>query len=224
VKLLDLFFPKKCVGCGMLGKYVCDECETGLWEEEQICPVCARNSRYGTKHKYCYKPWSLDGLTCFWAYEAIAKKLITRAKYGYFYDCLNELIVQSSWLIDRPEYKEFWWFLDKKPVVVPVPLHPKRQKMRGFNQAEIIGRHIALVYNLPFANLLIRIKDTGRQVGKTRDERLNNLQNAFAIHGKITRPVLLVDDVWTTGTTMSECAKVLKNAGVKNVWGLVLAR
>lgn len=225
--LLDLIFPKKCVGCGRMGKYVCIDCEIGLWEEEQICPLCTRNSRYGLKHKYCKKPWSLDGLTCFWAYEALAKKLITKAKYYYFYDYLKELTIESGQLTMRPEFKELWWFLDQKPIVTCVPLHPKRFKERGFNQAEIIARHLAKIYDLRFTNLLQRTRDTSQQVGKSREERLRNLEGAFSVlEASILnrKSVLLVDDVWTTGTTLSECAKTLKQSGARSVWGLVLAR
>lgn len=223
---LDLIFPKKCVGCGQFGRYVCAQCQVGLWEEDQICPVCARNSRYGQKHKYCHQPWSLDGLSCFWAYEAIAKKLITRAKYNYFFDYLHELIVESSELIERPEFKELAWFIGQNPTVTAVPLHPKRLRERGFNQAEIIAKFLAKIYELRFMNLLVRTKNTEHQVGKPRSERLQNLDGAFTVRSHYSLPttVLLIDDVWTTGATMSECAKTLKQAGVKQVWGLVLAR
>jgi len=80
----------------------------GLWEEEQICPVCTRNSRYGLPHKYCHKSYGLDGLTCLWSYEGIAKKIIKKAKYKYFYDLLGELI-------NLPEGGEYFYlqkFLD----------------------------------------------------------------------------------------------------------------
>jgi competence protein ComFC len=227
MKLLDLLFPKKCIGCGKFGGYVCDECQVGIWEEDQICPVCTRNSRYGLRHKYCQKPYYLDGVSCFWAYEALARKLIIKAKFNYYFDYLSELIVNSSELLVRPEYTELAWFISQNPTTVPIPLHPKRLRERGFNQAEIIARHLSKIFGLPMAPMLQRTKNTDHQVGKSRSERLKNLEDAFQLNyikHKLPTHVLLVDDVWTTGSTMSECAKTLKKGGVKKVWGLVLAR
>ncbi len=122
-------------------------------------------------------------------------------------------------------------FLKGKPVVVPVPLHPKRLRERGFNQAETVAKALATRHVLAYdSHSLQRVKDTGHQVGRTRIERLLALEDAFSI---TPRPpldprgganILLVDDVWTTGATMNECCMTLKKAGVKKVWGLVLAR
>lgn len=226
ISFLDILFPKKCVGCGKVGKYVCSECEVGLWEEEQICPICARNSRYGLPHKYCHEPYSLDGLTCLWAYEGLAQKIIKKAKYKYFYDVLGELLVHGSEFIDRPEFNYFLKFLETKPVVVPVPLHPKRLRERGFNQAEMIAKMFSQIWHLELNDCLIRVKDTGHQTGRGRDERLGAVKDAFQLKtkGQLPKAILLVDDVWTTGATMNECCKILKKAGVKKVWGLVLAR
>lgn len=227
--LLDLLFPKKCVGCGKMGKYVCNDCEVGLWEEEQVCPVCARNSRYGLPHKYCHEPYSLDGLTCLWAYDGVARKLISRAKYKGRFDLLKFLISNFKFEINVPMFK-FNEFLKEKPVVVPVPLHPKRLRERGFNQALIISKIFSQIWHLELNDCLIRVKDTGHQVGRTRLERLEALKDAFTAPSNPPptlgggRGVVLVDDVWTTGATMNECCKTLKKAGVKKVWGLVLAR
>lgn len=228
---LDWVFPKKCVGCGRWGQYVCNMCEVGLWEEEQVCPGCGRVSRYGLKHSYCKQKSPLTGLTCFWAYEGIARKLITGAKYHFYYDFLGELISSSLSLSSRTEFAFLKKFLAGKPVVVPVPLHPRREKERGFNQAEIIAKLFAARYPLLLNSYILRrVRDTGKQVGKEREERMENIKNAFEVDLRFKnkdlrfKNVLLVDDVWTTGATMNECAKVLKRSGVEEVWGLVLAR
>ncbi|KKU02666.1 MAG: Phosphoribosyltransferase [Candidatus Amesbacteria bacterium GW2011_GWB1_47_26] len=223
MNLLDILWPKKCVNCGKFGAYVCEDCKVGLWEEEQICPVCTRNSRYGLPHKYCHKSYGLDGLTCLWSYEGIAKKIIKKAKYKYFYDLLGELI-------NLPEGGEYFYlqkFLQEKPVVVPVPLHEKRYRERGFNQAEVIAKSFAARHKLSCnSHLLFRVRDTGHQAGRERDERLKAVQGAFVItpHNSLPTTVLLIDDVWTTGATMCECCRVLKKAGIEKVWGLALAR
>jgi len=206
---------------------VCEECQVGMWEEEQICPTCCRNSRYGERHKHCRG--ELEGLTCLWAYEGIARKLITKAKYSGQFDVLEFLI--SNFPFDSAQGEQFFYFkkfLETNPIIVPVPLHPKREKERGFNQATIVASLIANRYSLVVKNLLTRVKDTGRQVGKKREERLKAMSGAFELSRDtpyvIPNTILLVDDVWTTGATLRECAKVLRRGGAKQVWGLVLAR
>lgn len=222
--LWEVLFPKKCVNCGREGKYVCSECEVGLWEEEQICPVCCRASRYGLRHKYCREPYSLDGLTALWAYEGIARRLIAKAKYTFRYDYLREFSNFNYQFSNKPEFNQFLKFLEMKPVAVAVPLYKNREKWRGFNQAEMIAKWVGETWELSTQKLLERVKDTGQQMMRNRVERLVAMEDAFRINGQVPKNILLVDDVWTSGATMRECAKVLKKSGVKKVWGLVLAR
>lgn len=157
-----------------------------------------------------------------WAYEGIARKLISNAKYRYLFNQLGELVK----LEDRVESEFFRRFLGEKPTVVPVPLHPKRERERGFNQAAVAASLFANRCSLVVNNLLIRVRETEPQVGRKREERLNSMANAFVMRSMLSVPAscLLVDDVWTTGATLRECAKTLKKAGVENVWGFVLAR
>lgn len=120
--------------------------------------------------------------------------------------------------------------VDNLPVVVPVPLHATKLRQRGFNQAELIARAMAkqrpLGMRLELApELLIRKRATESQVGYTRQQRLANLRGAFAADGAVSgRDILLVDDVFTTGTTVGECARVLRRAGAKRVWVATVAR
>ena len=116
--------------------------------------------------------------------------------------------------------------------VVPVPLHSRKQAQRGFNQAELISR-VALKQIAPpgrFAlctDVLVRRRETGSQIGLTRHQRRENLRGAFAVTNPtqvVGRDVLLVDDVFTTGTTASECARVLHRAGAARVWVATAAR
>ena len=221
---MDWIWPKKCVNCGRMGSYVCKNCQVGLWEEEQICPACQRASRYGLRHKYCHVAYGLDGLTCLWAYDGAAKAIIKKAKYKYYFDKLKFLIDLID--LNNPQYFSFQKFLNTKPIVVPVPLYEKRYRERGFNQADIIGKLVASRWSLAMTDLLRRTKETGHQAGRTREERLMAIKNAFQLRTKdqLPKAVLLVDDVWTTGATMSECCKILKQNGAAKVWGLVLAR
>ena len=149
-----------------------------MWEEEQICPTCCRNSRYGERHKYCRG--DLEGLTCLWAYEGVARKLITKAKYSGQFDTL-EFLISNFEFLNNSQLFNFQKFLETRPTIVPVPLFPKREEERGFNQAAVIGHLASNVWHLNYEDLLIRVKDTGQQVGKKREERLKAMEGAFEI-------------------------------------------
>jgi len=119
---------------------------------------------------------------------------------------------------------------DVAPAVIPVPLHESRRRSRGFNQSELIA-HAAvrcLPHKLEVLNgALLRQRDTVSQVGLSREERIENVRDAFGVAQPSRvkgRDIMLVDDVMTTGTTLSECARVLKQAGAKRVWAATVAR
>jgi len=117
-----------------------------------------------------------------------------------------------------------------QPLLIPVPLHRSKQNQRGFNQAELIARAAARrLWRKPevASDVLIRHRETVSQVGLTREERIANMQDAFRVAGRGRlrgRSVIVVDDVMTTGTTLSECARVLRKAGAEQVWAATVAR
>jgi ComF family protein len=111
-------------------------------------------------------------------------------------------------------------------IIVPVPLTPKRAKQRGYNQALLLANGLSKKLEIPVAEPLARVKETVAQKNMTLKQRQENLSNAFEVRDKSQvkgKCVLLVDDVLTTGTTASECAKVLKRAGAKKVFVLTIA-
>jgi len=116
--------------------------------------------------------------------------------------------------------------------IVPVPLHKRKQTQRGFNQAEMIARSAIKQLSRPkrfdlCTGVLLRRRETGSQIGLTRHQRRENLRGAFAVIDPtriLNRDILLVDDVYTTGTTASECARVLLRAGAARVWVATVAR
>lgn len=121
------------------------------------------------------------------------------------------------------------WLKDlHNPLVMPVPLHPRRLRERGFNQSLLLARFVADALNAELDFLTLRrIRYTQPQTGLKSDERRKNVRRAFDIaDGRALkgRCVILIDDVATTGNTLNECARVLKRAGVEKVFGLVLAR
>jgi ComF family protein len=119
-----------------------------------------------------------------------------------------------------------------KIAVVPVPLHARKQAQRGFNQAEMIAREALKELSRPkrldlCMGTLLRRRETGSQIGLTRHQRRENMRGAFAVSDPtriLNRNVLLIDDVYTTGTTASECARVLRRAGAATVWVATVAR
>ena len=111
-------------------------------------------------------------------------------------------------------------------ILVPVPLHIERRRARGYNQAELLARQLALLTAMPFADLLLRARPTTRQHRLNRAARLHNLRGAFALRPGAVAPqsVLLVDDIITTTATLEACASVLRTAGCEDVYGLAVAR
>lgn len=218
--LLDFLFPRRCLGCGQWGKYFCQECLKKIkLIERQICPVCKKLAVSGKTHPRCQTKYSLNGLVSIFAYEGIIKQAIGKLKYKFITDLAEELIGLTS---KHMSYS-------KSSILIPVPLHPRRQRWRGFNQAELLGRILAEKFNWQVrTDILVRHKHTKPQVDLKGKERKKNIRGAFKITPKAKiknlKKVWLFDDVWTTGSTLRECGQVLKRAGAKEVWGLTLAR
>lgn len=220
MELLDLFFPKRCVSCGKFGSYICSGCLSKIeFIEKPICPICQRQAVGGVTHPGCRSKYGLDGLVVACRYKGSAGIAIRSVKYKWQYDIakvLVELLVSSFWQFSVPSMS----------LLVPVPLHSKRRRWRGFNQAEKIARILASQYGLSVSELLRRTRETKTQVGLRRAERLKNVRGVFALKADANiknKDILLFDDVYTSGATMGECARVLKKAGAKSVWGAAVA-
>lgn len=229
---LDLLFPKTCLGCDKKGKYFCPSCASKIkLIEKQICPVCEHFSFFGQTHHFCQMKWSLDGLISLFTYEGIVRKAIHQLKFKYVTDLTEELFQIINDSLDKSDHFSLMkrFILDKKPTVIPVPLFWYKENYRGFNQAEIFGKKLAQNWGLEFKkDILIRSKFTQPQFGLDKKERKKNIENAFSVSPNILISlypnILLVDDIWTTGATLKACGSLLKRAGVKEVWGLTLAR
>ena len=209
--LLDLFFPKFCFSCQREGEYLCLDCQatleiSGIHQKEKLSNL--NDLYFATDYQ---KP--------------LVKNLIQRFKYEPFIKelakPLTSLIIEHFQLLDqKPDFSDF--------VLIPVPLEKKKLKWRGFNQAEEIGKELSKFFRISLLNnVLAKIKETPAQVDLSEEERKENIRNAFSIKngGQILgRKILLVDDIYTTGSTLTECAKVLKEAGAKEIIGIVIAR
>lgn len=149
------------------------------------------------------------------------RDLIRKLKYKRIFDLQDlivEIMIANLWRYELPE----------KLILVPVPLHPKRRRDRGFNQAELFAKRLDRRFKVVWGNILVRQRYTKPQVELGKNQRVANVKDAFTvspfIKGKVAgRNFLLIDDVFTTGSTIFECAKVLKKAGANEVWGMVAA-
>ena len=201
MNLLDFIFPKKCLECGIFGKYICDDC---LSQVKTLLPA-----------KDVYSVFK---------YEGVIRKAIMSLKYKFAYDIAEELAEITIQKIKNYDLRI------KNIILVPIPLHKLRQNWRGFNQAELIGEKVANGMGWKFVpDFLIRIKNTSQQVGQKRPDRIKNLSDVFRINvphslSQSQVSILVFDDVYTTGTTINEAVKVLKAAGFNNIKSLTIAR
>lgn len=219
---LELIFPKTCVNCGRFGSFVCIECLSKVKPvKTQVCPKCGKISDLGKWCLNCKGKSNLTGVIVSANYRCgPTKEMIHYLKYNSVKELVQPL---ADLLIDQLIDEN----LPAKVVVASVPLHKKRYLERGYNQSELIAKMVAQKLGLTYFDLLKRIKYTEPQVTLKGVERRSNLEGAFRLKKSLDvnkKTVLLVDDVSTTGTTLEECAKVLRSNGARRVYGLVVAR
>ncbi len=226
--LLNTFFPAFCVGCKKEGKYLCEPCSVFLSETAFICPVCEKQSFLGETHAQCVSRNGLDGLISLWEYEGIMKELISAIKYQGIRHAVQELLEKGKEVMegDMYRFRSFLEFFAQEDTTISfIPMHSKRERRRGFNQAQVIALQLAtLAQGKQVIKTLEKIKDTSSQTDLTREQRLQNIRGSFGCSVRPSSNIVLVDDVWTTGATMRECCRVLKKTGVEKVWGFTLAR
>ncbi len=237
MKLLDFLFPKKCVGCNKLGAYFCPGCILNINQEDLVCPFCERASIGGVTHPVCRRKFGLDGLWSLGVYNPPLRDAIQKLKYKWVVelgDILTNIVIEywaryPTVLLDQIRKSQ-----GKGWIVVPVPLHWTRQNWRGFNQSALFAQSLAQKMGLKYHDCLKRIRATKPQVKLEARDRRQNVKNAFSFASKKemhntgylihNTNVLLVDDVWTTGSTLKECCYALKRNGAQKVWALTLAR
>ncbi len=229
MNLLDLVFPRQCLGCGRSGIYFCPGCAAKIKLTSQICPVCERPSPFGETHPSCRSRYSLNGLASFFTFEGVIRTAIHKLKYRLVTDLKTELF--SLILREWPKETALNKFIDQyQPIVLPIPLYWLKENQRGFNQSSLFSQEISRRFNLPFSDrILLRNRSTTSQTKLTMEERRRNVEQAFVVNPKCLpagrqASYLLVDDVWTTGATLKTAGNLLKRAGAKMVWGLTIAR
>ena len=217
---LDLLFPLSCVVCGRDGRFVCESCVEELPVlEKPYCSSCARPGAKSVCHTCHVSPPRYNGIRAAYLMDGAAKNAVYALKYR---DVRAYAPHMAELLATRLGAHAL-----SGDVLVPVPLHRRRERSRGYNQSALLAkelsRHTGMVVE---PELLARNRDTPPQVDLTGEgERRDNVEGAFtstpAVGG---RRVLLLDDVVTTGATMSACATALKAMGAKAVSGLAFAR
>jgi competence protein ComFC len=203
--ILDFIYPPFCCYCQKIGKYLCHECYATI--EFLSLPIQPR-----------LEPLYLDQVISVCTYSNAIVPVIHSLKYKSVKD-LGILLAQLTY---------FSTAIPAAHVIVPIPIHSSRRKQRGFNQTEEVAKELSRLTKIPTQNILQKNRKTQTQAKtKSRAQRMKNIQNSFALQVKSHLPlppkVLLIDDVFTTGNTLNECAKVLKEHGCQKVFALTIA-
>jgi ComF family protein len=231
-RLLDTLFPPRCVGCGRRGSVFCPTCIVSVRAPAaQVCAHCGEplpsDAGGAEPVGLCARcqvgpPGPLTGLRVAARYEDRLRRAILALKYHRqrrVAESLGDLLAETG-----------HGLLASVDLVIPVPLHARRQRERGFNQAELLARRCAARLGLPMrSDLLVRVRATPPQVRLAMAARHANVAGAFAatLGAPVAlgeRRVLLVDDVCTSGATLTATAGALRASGAATVWGLAVAR
>jgi ComF family protein len=232
--ILDLIFPVGCINCGRDGEWLCADCAKKLsYKSKQYCLGCKTSNDRGQFCPVCKKNYYLDGVMIAGDYDdKILALIIKHLKYHFIKDIAKILsdymvtFVKEGCGRAKGTKNKFTDLFDGY-LVIPVPLHRRRRLWRGFNQAQLIAGHLAQSLGLKTDETgLIRIRNNQPQAKLKEAERKNNIIGCFAWRGQFLNGanILIVDDVVTTGATLDECAKILKQNGGGKIWGLVAAK
>ena len=221
---IDLILPVHCVGCGIEGEFLCSSCTTTLPHLELpycnvcsvpgthgVCQACRQQSRFSTN--------CLSGIRAPYLMEGLVRDAVHAFKY-------------RNYKVAAPQFSELLAeYLRQHPLpgnaLFPVPLHRKKLRERGYNQAGLLARELSKRIDLPVAErLLVRTRNSPSQARSNNSaERRENTDGAFACRGRVDGlACILIDDVCTTGSTLGACAVALMEAGAQSVWALALAR
>lgn len=225
--LVELLFPRRCPVCDRpvdkMGRYICKKCRNKIqYIQSPFCMKCGKSLK-DEAMEYCEDCKN-------------ATHLFERGRALYEYDTVKGAIYRFKYE-NRKEYAEFFgkelagklgkemlgW---KADAIVPVPLHKDKEKQRGYNQATLLAKELGNELNMPvYEKIIYRTKPTTPQKNLNGKERQNNLKNAFKIRQNDVKlkTVIVVDDIYTTGTTMNELAGCLKSAGTEKVYCISLA-
>lgn len=216
---LSVLFPLFCADCGAEGSWCCNDCLEKITRNAVLfCPGCGKDSYAGRTCDKCRNTLPLEGLIAAASYaDPGVRKLIKALKFDSATDVLpvlKRLSVHARGVVVAtiPD-----------ALIVPMPLYKTRERMRGYNQSELLAKE--LFPGQKIVKALLRIKNTRPQAKLQNESRFINIKGAFEAERKFNgETIILVDDVYTTGATMNEAARILKDAGAGDIWGFVIAR
>lgn len=217
--VIDAVYPKTCAGCGMRGMWLCELCEreTLRLAVPGTCRRCGEVPFAG-RCGCADLPASIDVARGFAAYEGWAAAAVKRLKYDREPDRAGHL---AQFLL--PLLRDF----GHVDALVPVPLHPGKERDRGFNQSRLIAQHLSHAGGIPVEDLLCRTRNTVSQTTLSGRQRRENVRNVFAVHAswhpRPGRRYVLVDDVRTTGATLGACAEAITAVAPATVGVLTFA-
>lgn len=207
---LDYFFPPICGMCGEINEnYICNNCYENI-KKIKKCVINEYNNRNFSKHLYIFR------------YEGIIRNKIIEYKFedkGYLYKMFAKIILSD---------KKTCNFIKKYDVIIPVPISKKRKKKRGYNQSELVSNELAQKLNQDiWTDIIIKKKDNKPQSELNKLERIKNVEDIYEINKPIevkNKKVLLLDDIYTTGSTVNEIARKLKQNQTQEIGVITLAK
>lgn len=208
--VLHFLFPPACCVCGKIDKnWLCPNCEKRVERLEKSCFVQIKDKKY-------------EKLLYLFEYESLVRKLILRYKFS------NKAYLNHffAYIISKNEKNAE--ILKQYDMLLPVPMHKKKQQKRGYNQTELVANELEKSLKIPARNdILYKVVNTTTQSKLGGKARQTNIQHAFFIRKDFEvedKKIILLDDIYTTGATSEECSRVLKEAGAKEILILVLAK
>lgn len=222
-KVVDLVYPHRCPVCDkiIIYGYVHDECINSLtFIGDKRCKVCGKYLEYGIICKDCEKYYhAYDRGFSVFVYDEKMKKSIARFKYSDRQEYADMYALEMAGVISKVNISF--------DIVIPIPIHKKRFANRGYNQSALIAEKLCKYLKINFSDkILYRGYNTPPLKELTRDKRIEVMKNSIKISDSIKvkgLDILLIDDIYTTGTTIDTCAKVLKENGANKVYFITVA-
>jgi ComF family protein len=214
--IISLVAPHICLGCNKQGAVICKSCQERLPRIPSVCYRCSTATEKSSTCTSCRQRTKLAAVYVVAKYDELAKDVVWKLKFSGARAASKDMAAMMASLVEASE----------PLIVVHVPTATSRIRTRGYDQARLLARELALRTKLPHLPVLVRL-DQKRQVGASRKERFEHLSNAFRLSGRMDvtgAHILLVDDVLTTGATLEAASAVLKQAGAKRVEAIVFAR
>lgn len=224
--LLDLIIPPACLACGTRiedqQQVICADCEAKISPVSgALCPVCGSEMLTRNCEVCAEEAFAFDTARSAFKYFSPVKELIHELKYNGFVSPAGYFALPLTEMIEADEE------LQDYDYICAVPLHPVRKRERGYNQSDLIAYSLATLCSLPYCNPVSRKVNTLSQTLLSKAHRIKNLSGAFVIKNPALvqgKKVIVVDDVFTTGTTINEIAKELRQAGADKICAITVAR